>query len=140
MKMFNREIFTILSCILCISLTIGCGGHPEPPQPPEYKWVLKYAPVDIKYTGSQAEKWMRDHGYTIRKDTEYYHIIRKDSSNDGNNVNVVDLSTKISVGATVMLPLYDKYVQSVGSLNIMEGAISIEITREGKLVRVLTTK
>ena len=89
-----KTIKTLLTIMFCISLAIGCGGKgdnrnrsdPVPPVPPVYKWVLKYAPVDIKYTGSQAEKWMRDHGYTIRKDTEYYHIIRKDSSNDGNNV------------------------------------------------------
>ena len=39
-----------------------------------------------------------------------------------------------------MLPLYDKYVQSVGSLNIMDGAISIEITREGKACKDFINK
>ena len=146
-----KIIKTLFTIMFCISLAIGCGGKvdnrkesdPVPPVPrvppvaPVYELVLKYVPVEIKYTGSQAEKWMRDHGYTIKKEDGYYHIIRKDRSKYG----AIDISLKISFGSTVIgRSLYDKHVQIVGTLNIMNGEISIQITREGKLVRVLTTK
>lgn len=157
---------TLLAIVFCILSAIGCGSKSHNdngngplvirvpvaddsvaddsgteisvihvPDTPIYE--LKYEPVAINYTGSQAEKWMRDQGYTIRKDAEYYHIIRKDSNNDENYV--INLPP-VSVGAIVILPLYDKHSQSVGTLKIIDGVISVEITREGKLVRVLATE
>ena len=139
---------TLLTIVFCTLLVIGCSIKPHNgnrsssgtpvPVPPVYE--LKYVPVEMNYTGSQAEEWMRDHGYTIKEEGGYYHIIRKDRSKYGVN-QVIDISPKISTGATVIgMSLYDKYVQIVGTLNIMKGEISIQIRREGRLARVLTTK
>ena len=139
---------TLLTIVFCILFVIGCSSKPHngnesspvPPKPVPPVYELQYVRVNTKYTGSQAEKWMSDHGYTIKEEGGYYHIIRKDRSKYGVNTNI-DISSKISAGATVIgMSLYDKYVQTVGTLNIMNGEFSIQITREGKLVEVLTTK
>ena len=142
-----KIIKTLLMIMLCISLPMGCTPpNPTPPNPingpgsnvtgsndnngdnssgHKVEYEVVYSPIKIKYAGSRAEKWMRDNGYTIKKDNRYYHFIWKDR-----------ISKKISVVANYIDgSLYDKYGRDVGTLYLTNGEISIEITSEGKVVR-----
>lgn len=148
------KIMRSLLLIICISFTVGCAKQVIPVELVEVdssnelngsesneiiedEYVLVYSSINEKKSGSQAEKWMRDNGYTIKKDGKIYHLIRKDHIQYNGINKKIDISTKIGVGSTYIGgDLYDKYSQDVGSLTIANGVFYIEITREGRLKRV----
>ena len=91
------------------------NGVPPPPPP-------RYSPLKppVKLSHVDSVKWLRDHGYSVETNNQTYII-------KGPNTNL-----NVSVGATVIVPVYDKFSMSVGLLSI-DGKISVTINRQRRV-------
>ena len=91
------------------------------PEPTPPRYISVKPPVKLSHVASV--KWLRNNGYSVKTNNQTY-IIKGQHRSSETNLN-------ISVGATVIgLTVYDKFSMSVGSMNIIDGKISITINRE----------
>ncbi len=140
-KMIFRNLLNIeCLAIFCLIFIIGCGppippngNGPIPPNgngpiPPNGNGKVPpqivYIPVNPvkKLSHDESVKWLRDNGYSVETNNQKY-IIR--GQHGSNNTNL-----DISVGATVIIPVYDKFSMNVGWFSVIDGKISVTINQK----------